>query len=119
MRTKPSKADQAKGPEFENIAIDKNMEKMNIKATSVEYKCLKCGIDQEVDILGENGLAEAKNRTSKGVKGASQQHRNYCDIQAKKFPSGGKPIGKFPDDHPQADDVEKIFERRGFSPERL
>jgi hypothetical protein len=119
LRSKPSKASQAKGPEFENEAIDKNMEKLQVQATSVEFKCSKCGIQQEVDIVGKDQIAEAKNRTAKGVKGASQQHKNYRDIQAKRFNKEQKPVGKFPKDHPEATDVESIFSRRGFQAEGL
>jgi hypothetical protein len=94
LRSKPSKADQARGPEFENQAIEANMDVLEIRATSVIYRCTKCGAEQEVDILGKDRIAEAKSRTKKGWKNAAPQHKNYRDIQGQVFGEGTRPLGK-------------------------
>ncbi len=93
LRTKPSKVHQASGPEFEVQAIDANRDKLEIEATSVEYKCSLCSLDQEVDILGKEKLAEAKSRNKKGWKNVRDQHKNYVEIQQQVF-DRGRPLAK-------------------------
>lgn len=121
LRSKPSKAIQASGPEFENRAIDENMDRLEIQATSVIYKCSVecCNNEQEVDILGKDRIAEAKSRTNKGWKNAKKQHRNYKEIQQKVFVDG-KPLAKA--DSSKLSDVsefKELLSRRGFGTEIL
>jgi hypothetical protein len=88
MSGSPSMAGQMRGSAFENKAIDTNMEEMKIKKCSVQYKCSKCGQEQEVDIVGEDQVAEAKSRNFKQVKKRSDQARRIRDIQHKMINPG-------------------------------
>jgi hypothetical protein len=121
LESKPSKAHQAKGPRHENNAIDKNMTKMPIEATSVKYKCRICGADQEVDILGQNNqVAEAKSQNAKGVKNSSSQCKNYSDIQRQLNEEKGtsnQPLAKVDQSRPDTADSQAIYTRRGFAVE--
>lgn len=121
LRSKPSKAPQAVGPEFENKAIDENTVKMNIQATSVLYKCVisDCQAQQEVDIVGQHRIAEAKSRTAKGVKNGKTQHTHYIQIQQQLFGSGTKPLAKVDATRSDTAEAQSIFDRRGFSIEAL
>jgi len=119
LRSKPSKAAQATGPEFENRAIDENMDKLDIKATSVIYKCRLCPEQQEVDILGKDRIAESKSRTNKGWKNSSKQHRNYTEIQQQVF-GGGEPLAKAEGSKlSDVTDFQDRLSRRGFGTEIL
>lgn len=114
LLSKPSKALQAKGPLFENHAIDSNMEKMNIQATSVVYRCSRagCGAEQEVDIKGEKQIAEAKSRTAKGWKSKGEQCRNYREIQSQLFGASTPPLAKMDKSMPDvAESQAKLLER--------
>lgn len=78
---------QAETLEFENKAIDKNMTKMNIQACSVEYKCKDCPEKGEIDILGDEQVAESQSCTAKnydtgGKKRKSDQAKKLNDIQS-------------------------------------
>jgi hypothetical protein len=119
LRSKPSKAREAKGPEFENTAIDANMDKMKIQATSLIYRCHRCGEEQEVDIKGENQIAEAKSRTAKGWKNKSKQSRNYREIQSQVFGSETPPLAKLDKDMPDAAESQGIMSGRGHATELL
>jgi hypothetical protein len=119
LRRKPSKAQQACGPEFENKAIDANMDKLKIQATSLEYRCKKCGAVQEVDILGQSQVAEMKSRTSKGVKNAGEQCRNLMSIQQQLFGAGSQPLAKVDGSRSDTAESQAIYKRRGFALEVL
>lgn len=119
LKTKPSKADQARGPEFENKAIDENMEKMKIKATKVIYRCRNCPVEQEVDIKGENQIAEAKSRTAKGWKNAGEQSRNYREIQSQLFDSKTPPLAKMDNNKADVETSRNKMLGRGHAVELL
>ena len=117
-RAATKQQDAKRGYEFENKAIDANMDKMNIQATSVVYKCRKCGEEQEVDIVGDSQLGEAKSRSAKQVKKkGSKQARNYRSIQEQKFGSGTKPRAKLDGGRGDHGETRAEFERRGFQVE--
>ncbi len=79
---------------FENKSIDKNMEKMKIEKTSAEYVCVICGVNQEVDIVGKDQVAESKSRNINQVKKKGRQSRNIKQIQKQLFGSNSSPLAK-------------------------
>lgn len=113
----PSKAGTKRGYDFENTAIDANVDILNIQACGAEFECTKCGISQEVDIVGENQVAEAKSRTAKGVKNKKKQCNNYLDIQKKNFDADTPPLAKLDSNHPQHEAAGAVYTRRGFATE--
>jgi hypothetical protein len=119
----PSKAEQKRGYDHENTAIDKNMNTMPIEATSVIYECDLCHDKQEVDILGANNqVAEAKSRKAKKVKDKRKQAKNYKDIQRQLNAEKGtshKPLAKTDSSLPDAADAKEIYEGRGFDVEPI
>lgn len=119
LKSKPSKADQARGPEFENTAIDANMDKMKIKATKVIYKCRICSAQQEVDIKGEKQIAEAKSRSAKGWKNAGAQAKNYREIQSQLLDPKTPPLAKMDKSRPDVDASRAKMAERGHATELL
>lgn len=110
--------DAKRGYAFENKAIDANMVEMNIQATSAVFKCSKCGAEQEVDIVGDRQLGEAKSKSAKQVKKkGSQQARNYRSIQAQVFGEGTQPRAKLDGERGDHAETRAEFERRGFQVE--
>lgn len=111
--------DQARGYAFENIAIDKNMVGMDIQRAGADFKCGKCGQNQDVDIVGKDQVAEAKSRKFKGVKNKSKQARRIRDIQQKLFNKDKNPLAKVDSTKPDVSkSVDKYLER-GFDVEVL
>jgi len=90
LRGKGSKEDirQAETLEFENTAIDKNMTKMNIQDCSVKIKCDECGQEGEIDILGDEQVAEAQSCNARNLdtgtegKRKSKQAKRLNDVQS-------------------------------------
>ncbi|WP_342373772.1 DUF4150 domain-containing protein [Myxococcus stipitatus] len=114
---KPSMKEAMRGPEFENKAVQANMEFMKIQTVGQGYKCKKCGQYQEVDIVGQSRVAEAKSRKFKGVKNASKQSRRVRDIQQKLFDKSQNPLAKLDGSIPDNPDSAKKYLERGFDVE--
>lgn len=113
-KVKISDPPSAKGYEFENHCIDTNMEKLKIKKVSVLYKCILCGQTQEVDIVGENQIAECKNKKKADI----NQAKRLKDIQSK-TKSGGKPLVKINENHSQSHSLAKTYGNNGFETEMV
>jgi hypothetical protein len=113
-KVKVSDPPSAKGYEFENHCIDANMEKLKISKVSVRYKCSKCAQTQEVDIVGENQIAECKNKKKADLK----QAERLRDIQTK-TKGGGKPLAKINKSHEKAGSLEKTYGKNGFATEMV
>jgi hypothetical protein len=117
LANKPSRASQKRGYDFENIAIDANKDKLDIQCCGREYLCSECGIEQEVDIMGKDQIAEAKSRTEKGVKNKKKQCNNLFDIQKKLFQGDTPPLAKLDGTLSDVSGSEGIYKRRGFATE--
>ena len=104
----------AKGYRFENHCIDANMKKLKIEKVSVMYKCEQCGQNQEVDIVGEDQIAECKNKK----KADMEQAKRLKDIQAK-TKGGGKPLAKINANHKKSGKLEKTYGSNGFQTEMV
>jgi len=117
LEGKPSRTSQKRGYEFEKKAVIDNKEKLPIDKCSKEYKCKKCKKTQEVDIVGDNRVAEAKSRKTKGVKNKSSQCKRLKSIQSQHFDPGKKPLAKIDGDLEDVHESKKIYERRGFEVE--
>ena len=113
-KVKVSDPPSAKGYEFENHCIDTNMEKLKIKKVSVLYKCILCGQTQEVDIVGENQIAECKNKKKADV----NQAKRLKDIQTK-TKSEGQPLVKINENHTQSHSLSKTYSKHGFETEMV
>jgi len=114
---KPSRASEKRGYEFEKKAVIDNKEKLPIDKCSKYYKCNICKKDQEVDIVGDDRVAEAKSRNSKGVKNKSSQCKRLKSIQSQHFDPSKKPLAKIDGDLEDAQKSKEIYERRGFEVE--
>ena len=114
---KPSMAETVRGYSFENKGVEANMKKMNIKAVGRIYQCAKCGQEQEVDIAGENRVAESKSRKFKGVKNSSKQARRVRDIQQKVFDKSQNPLSKLDGSLPDNAESQAKYLERGFDVE--
>lgn len=113
----PSKSELQRGYDFENKAIDENMQKLDIQAIGRIYECDNCHIEQEVDIVGKNRVAESKSRNFNGVKKKGKQSHRVRDIQQKLFDKGQNPLAKIDGnlaDHAQSTDK---YLGRGFNVE--
>jgi hypothetical protein len=119
LENKPSRAGDRRGYEFENKAIRANADKLDIQATSVEYRCQKCGQMQEVDMLGKVQLAEAKSRRFRQIKSRRQQAKRLVDIQNKIVNPGKKPLAKLDGNLADAADSASKYQDRGFDVEIL
>lgn len=117
LEGKPSRMSQKRGHEFEKKAVIKNKEKLPIDKCSKEFKCKKCKKNQEVDIAGDNRVAEAKSRKSKGVKKKSDQCKKLKSIQLQHFDPSKKPLAKIDGDLEDVQKSKEIYERRGFEVE--
>lgn len=117
MSASPSMAGQSRGYAFENKAIDTNMKEMKIKKCSVMYKCSLCGQDQEVDIVGEDQVAESKSRNFKQVSKRSQQARRIRDIQHKLISPAKNPRAKLDGSMSDATQSTEKYLGRGFDVE--
>ena len=117
--TKAKQAGSKRGYEFENTAIDANMEEMDIQKCGVEYKCKKCGQTQEVDIVGKDQIAEAKSRSAKKVKSKGAQARRIRDIQQKKFNVDKNPRAKLDGTMTDAAESGEKYLERGFEVETV
>jgi hypothetical protein len=117
LEGKPSQASQKRGYEFEKKAVIDNKEKLPIDKCSKEYKCKKCKKTQEVDIVGNGRVAEAKSRNSKGVKNKSSQCKRLKSIQSQHFDASKKPLAKIDGDLDDVQESKEIYERRGFEVE--
>lgn len=117
--TKAKQAGSKRGYEFENTAIDANMEEMDIQKCGVEYKCKKCGQAQEVDIVGKDQIAEAKSRSAKKVKSKGGQARRIRDIQQKKFNIEKNPRAKLDGTLTDATESGEKYLERGFEVETV
>ncbi len=104
----------AKGYEFENHCIDHNMKKLKIEKVSVIYECSLCGQTQEVDIVGEEQIAECKNKKKADL----NQAERLKDIQAKT--KGTKlPLAKINENHKKAESLSKVYGNNGFETEMV
>ena len=117
LEGKPSRKEQKRGYEFEKKAVIDNKEKLPIDKCSKEYRCKKCKKTQEVDIAGDDRVAEAKSRKSKGVKNKSDQCKRLKSIQSQHFDSGKKPLAKIDGDLEDVQQSKEIYKRRGFEVE--
>ncbi len=113
-KVKTSDPPSEKGYKFENHCIDSNMEKLKIEKVSVLYECLLCGQTQEVDIVGENQIAECKNKKKADLTQAARLN----DIQ-KKTKGGGKPLAKINENHKKSKRLEKTYSNNGFETEMV
>jgi hypothetical protein len=113
-KVKAADPPSAKGYEFENHCIDANMEKLRIEKVSVTYKCSICGQVQEVDIVGEDQIAECKNKKKADMKQADR----LKDIQSK-IKGGGKPMAKINENHEKARSLKKTYGGAGFQTEMV
>ncbi|WNZ61371.1 DUF4150 domain-containing protein [Myxococcus sp. MxC21-1] len=91
---KPSMANTMRGYSFENKAVEANMTFMSIQTVGREYICELCKQKQDVDIVGDKRIAEAKSRNFEGVKKKSRQARRIRDIQQKLFDKNQNPLAK-------------------------
>jgi hypothetical protein len=117
LEGKPSRLAQKRGYEFEKKAVIDNKKKLPIDKCSKEYRCKKCKINQEVDIAGDDRIAEAKSRQSKGVKNKASQCKRLKSIQSQHFDSSKKPLAKIDGDLEDVHKSKEIYERRGFEVE--
>ncbi|VAW64470.1 hypothetical protein MNBD_GAMMA11-557 [hydrothermal vent metagenome] len=117
LEGKPSRVSQKRGYEFEKKAVIDNKNKLPIDKCSKEYRCKKCKINQEVDIVGGDRVAEAKSRKSKGVKKKSGQCKRLKGIQTQLFDPGKKPLAKIDGELGDVQNSKEIYERRGFEVE--
>ncbi len=104
----------AKGYLFENHCIDSNMEKLKIEKVSVKYECVLCKQTQEVDIVGENQIAECKNKKKADL----EQAVRLKDIQTK-VKGGGVPLAKLNENHPKSGSVGNAYDKAGFAVEMV
>ena len=75
---------EAETLEFANKAIDANMKIMNIQACEVKIKCDVCGEDGEIDILGDEQVAESQSETARNMDTSSRksaQAKRLVDVQ--------------------------------------
>ena len=117
LEGKPSRIEQKRGDEFEKKAVIDNKNKLPIDKCSKKYKCIKCPKTQEVDIVGNGRVAEAKSRKSKNVQKKSAQCKRLKGIQSQHFNPDKKPLAKIDGDLDDAEESRTIYERRGFDVE--
>jgi hypothetical protein len=120
LEGKPSRANQKRGYEFEAKAICKNAKRKNIDAVGRTYICSKCGQDQEIDIVFEDGqIAECSSRNFKGVtKGKSAQRKRQREIQAS-LNNEVKPLAKLDRNLGDADQSAQYLREAGFEVEGI
>lgn len=119
-QSKPTMASNLRGLAFENKAVADNMEEMKIKSVSQIYRCVAgCKAEQEVDIAGEDQVAESKSRNFKGVKRKGDQSRKVRDIQHKVFSPAKNPRAKLDGSLPDADASAAKYLARGFDVEKV
>lgn len=106
-----------RGYVFENKAVDANMAFLNIQAVGREYICELCSQMQDVDIVGDKRVAEAKSRNFAGVKKKSKQARRLRDIQQKLFDRNQKPLAKLDGSLPDHEESAGKYLERGFDVE--
>lgn len=117
LEGKPSRTSQKRGYEFEKKAVIDNKEKLPIDKCSKEYICIKCEKKQEVDVVGDNRVAEAKSRKVKGVKNKSDQCKRLKSIPSQLLDANKKPLAKIDGDLEDVQKSKEIYERRGFEVE--
>ncbi len=114
---KSSMNETMRGYSFENKGVDANMKKMNIQSVGKVFECARCQQTQEVDIAGDNRVAECKSRKFKGVKSASKQARRIRDIQHKVFDKTQNPLSKLDSSLPDHAASQAKYLERGFDVE--
>jgi hypothetical protein len=123
LSRKPSRANQMRGLQFEKDAIELNHQKRPIESVGREYRCQRCRVKQEVDILFKDGqIAEAKSASLKTVKNKGEQAERLKDLQVWLNCQNGatfKPLAKLDNSHVEVDEVAQKLEGRGFEIERL
>ena len=119
MKNKSSMKEVMRGYEFENKAIRDNLKKMNLLSASAKYKCTKCGADQEVDVVGERQIGEAKSSNKKQYSKKGMQRRSLKDIQEKLFDATKKPRAKLDANHKDYEMVREKYARSGFETEAV
>jgi hypothetical protein len=92
---------QARGAEFANKSIDKNMQKLDIQATEVQFRCKICKKDAiKIDILGKEQIAESQSESARNIdtdKRKSTQAKRMKAIQEMLNKQSGqtkKPLSK-------------------------
>jgi hypothetical protein len=115
---------QAETLEFANKAIDTNMATMKIQACEVKIKCDACGEEGEIDILGDEQVAESQSESARNLdtdKRKSRQAKRLNDVQNTMNGAQGtahKPKAKI--DSGQIGDrrlAERTCARRSMAPE--
>jgi hypothetical protein len=119
----PSRSEMMRGQQFERDAMEANGRQRQIKCTGRVYRCLKCGAEQEVDIIFEDGqIAEAKSRSFDGIKKKGKQAARYVDIQSwlnETQNTTYKPLAKIDESLPDADQSAAKYVSRGHQVEPL
>lgn len=115
---------QAETLEFANKAIDANMDVMHIRAVEVNIKCDDCGEEGEIDILGDEQVAEsqsvsAENYRKDGKKRAQADRLNdYQSQMNKRCGTKHKPRAKFDDARVgEEQKVRDVCAKRQMAPE--
>jgi len=129
---KPKNADAARSAAFEAKAIEENEKKKPIASCAVKYKCTNCGMDQEVDIVFEDGQhAECQSHSSENYRKAMladgekrNQAERYVDIQRQNNQTigvgriGVQPMTKFDGAHMgDTTKAEALAKGAGMEPE--
>ena len=118
------KADQARGYLFEVKAIEAN-KKRGIKKTSRKLQCRICKVDQELDIVFNDGqIGECSSKKAKKVAdGKRDQAKRQKEIQVLMNKESGKehkPLAKIDGSLADAtgkDSAQAVFERREYQVE--
>jgi hypothetical protein len=114
-RTSPGRI---RGPLFENIAIESNRVKMNIQYTGVHFGCSLCGQPQEVDIIGENQLGEAKSQClDLTLAKIDEQAPRLLSISRQLYGTKTQPLAKLDKSRVDHPDTAKLWSSFGFDTE--
>ncbi|WP_431688063.1 hypothetical protein [Hahella sp. NBU794] len=117
LGNKASRSGQKRGYAFENRAIEDNLPKMNLVSAGAEYKCKKCGQDQEVDVVGDRQIGEAKSTNANQYKNKGKQRKRLRDIQSKLFDPSLPPRAKIDGQNEDHQELKKRYENSGFEVE--
>ncbi len=123
LQSKPSKAEVMRGWVFEKMALAENQKIKDVEASSVKYRCSKCGDEQEIDILFKDGqIGESKSRNFKGIKSTKDQLARIADIQRQlnqKNKTNLQPLAKLDNTRPNIEDSAEYVKDHGVDVERL
>ncbi|WP_224250075.1 hypothetical protein [Hyalangium gracile] len=119
----PSQSDTMRGVVFERDAMELNNKKRPIETVGTVFKCRRCGVEQEVDIIFKDGqIAESKSANLKSVKKKSKQSQRLLDLQSFlncNRSTNFQPLAKLDANHSEVDPVAQKYQERGYEIERL